>query len=311
MRGGPASCSGEGLGGQGTGTDRAGSHGARRSRAARTGPWRDPGGSHGMRRVSHRPPPGRRGSPAEGVRGDARSRGRRAGRRGRSRRGPLRHRRPGRDRLAASDVRPLPVLPARSGEPLPATVVHRMGRPRRLRPAGGDRRGVRVPAPRGVRRRAGGSAAPCAGIVGHRGRSARVPPGGRLGLYGFGVRPTWPPKWRSPPASRFTSSHVRPRRNGWPSSSGAASAGGAAGPPPAPLDGAVLYAPAGDLVPVALQALDRGGRLSIAGIHLSDVPTLRYEDHLFQEREVVSVTASTRLPTARSSSPSLPASASR
>jgi propanol-preferring alcohol dehydrogenase len=72
---------------------------------------------------------------------------------------------------------------------------------------------------------------------------------------------------------------------------GAASAGDA---PPEPLDSAVLYAPAGGLVPTALSALDRGGTLSIAGIYLSDIPPLNYAAHLFGERVVRSVTANTR-----------------
>ena len=75
---------------------------------------------------------------------------------------------------------------------------------------------------------------------------------------------------------------------------GAASATGAADPPPEPLDAAILFAPVGELVPVALAALDRGGTLAVAGIHLSDVPTLRYAEHLFEERALTSVTANTR-----------------
>src|SRR5262249_11224877 len=73
---------------------------------------------------------------------------------------------------------------------------------------------------------------------------------------------------------------------------GAASA--SADRPPEPLDSAILFAPAGSLVPAALEALDRGGTLAIAGIYLSDIPVLRYEEHLFQERQVRSVTANTR-----------------
>ena len=61
-----------------------------------------------------------------------------------------------------------------------------------------------------------------------------------------------------------------------------------------PLDAAVLFAPAGELVPVALAALDRGGTLAVAGIHLSDVPPLDYQQHLFRERTLTSVTANTR-----------------
>jgi propanol-preferring alcohol dehydrogenase len=75
---------------------------------------------------------------------------------------------------------------------------------------------------------------------------------------------------------------------------GAASAQGATDRPPRPLDAAILFAPVGELVPPALEALDRGGTLAIAGIHLSAVPPLEYQRHLFQERQVRSVTANTR-----------------
>jgi propanol-preferring alcohol dehydrogenase len=75
---------------------------------------------------------------------------------------------------------------------------------------------------------------------------------------------------------------------------GASSAGGAAEAPPEPVDSAILFAPAGELVPPALAALDRGGTLALAGIHLTDIPALRYHQHLFQERQIRSVTANTR-----------------
>ncbi len=75
---------------------------------------------------------------------------------------------------------------------------------------------------------------------------------------------------------------------------GAVWAGGADEPPPRPLDAAILFAPVGHLVLPALEALDRGGTLSIAGIHLSDIPSLDYQRHLFGERQVRSVTANTR-----------------
>ena len=65
-------------------------------------------------------------------------------------------------------------------------------------------------------------------------------------------------------------------------------------PPPEPLDSAILFAPVGDLVLPALEALDRGGTLAIAGIHLTDIPPLNYQRHLFQERTLRSVTANTR-----------------
>ena len=75
---------------------------------------------------------------------------------------------------------------------------------------------------------------------------------------------------------------------------GADSVGDAHGTPPEPLDGAILFAPAGELVPTALSALDRGGTLAVAGIWLSDIPTLGYDVTLFQERTLCSVTANTR-----------------
>jgi propanol-preferring alcohol dehydrogenase len=75
---------------------------------------------------------------------------------------------------------------------------------------------------------------------------------------------------------------------------GCASVQGDDDPPPEPLDAAILFAPVGTLVLPAMAALDRGGRLAIAGIHLSDVPPLNYDKHLFEERELVSVTANTR-----------------
>jgi propanol-preferring alcohol dehydrogenase len=55
-----------------------------------------------------------------------------------------------------------------------------------------------------------------------------------------------------------------------------------------------LFAPVGNLVPPALEALDMGGTLAIAGIYLSDIPSLNYEKHLFHEKNLRSVTANTR-----------------
>ena len=75
---------------------------------------------------------------------------------------------------------------------------------------------------------------------------------------------------------------------------GVASVGPADGVPPEPLDSAILFAPAGELVPPALRALDRGGTLALAGIYLSQIPALDYDRDLFQERQVRSVTSNTR-----------------
>jgi propanol-preferring alcohol dehydrogenase len=75
---------------------------------------------------------------------------------------------------------------------------------------------------------------------------------------------------------------------------GVDSVGGADDAPPEPLDGAILFAPAGELVPVALRALDRGATLAVAGIWLSPIPPLDYAAQLFEERRLRSVTANTR-----------------
>jgi propanol-preferring alcohol dehydrogenase len=135
----------------------------------------------------------------------------------------------------------------------------------------------------------------CAGIIGYRAlRRSRLPPGGRLGVWGFGAS-----AHLAVQVARFEGAtvHVRTRSaraRQLALELGAATAGEVADPPPEPLDAAVLFAPAGELVPVALRALDRGATLAIAGIHLTDVPPLRYDEHLFHERVVCSVTASTR-----------------
>jgi propanol-preferring alcohol dehydrogenase len=135
----------------------------------------------------------------------------------------------------------------------------------------------------------------CAGIIGWRAlRRAQLPDGGRLGIYGFGASAHLTAQVAVAQGARV---HVLTRSadaRRLALELGAASARGADDEPPEPLDAAILFAPVGDLVPVALAALDRGGTLAIAGIHLTDVPVLNYERHLFQERQLVSVTANTR-----------------
>jgi propanol-preferring alcohol dehydrogenase len=135
----------------------------------------------------------------------------------------------------------------------------------------------------------------CAGIIGYRAlRCAAVPPGGRLGIYGFGGSAHLTAQVALAQGLRV---HVFTRGEGnrrLAAELGADSVGGAADPAPEPLDGAILFAPAGDLVPVALRALDRGATLAVAGIWLSDIPALDYAGELFQERRLRSVTANTR-----------------
>lgn len=135
----------------------------------------------------------------------------------------------------------------------------------------------------------------CAGIIGYRSlRRAALPPGGRLGIYGFGASAHLAAQVAMAEGAEVHVLTRSPAAQALALELGAASAGGAADEPPVPLDAAILFAPVGDLVPVALRALDRGGTLSIAGIHLSDIPTLHYASDLFQERQVRSVTANTR-----------------
>lgn len=135
----------------------------------------------------------------------------------------------------------------------------------------------------------------CAGIIGFRAiRRAEIQPGATVGLYGFGgsahialqVLKHWQCRvyvMSRGGVHRDLAAHL-----------GADWIGEAEEPPPAPLDAAILFAPAGNLVPPIMGALDRGGILAIAGIYLSPVPALDYEKHLFYEREIRSVTANTR-----------------
>jgi propanol-preferring alcohol dehydrogenase len=135
----------------------------------------------------------------------------------------------------------------------------------------------------------------CAGIIGYRAlRRADLPPGGRLGIYGFGSSAHITAQIAAAEGAEvFVMTRGEANRR-LARELGAAYVGDAVDRPPAGLDSAILFAPAGDLVPVALEALDSGGRLSIAGIHLSDVPALDYQRHLFREREIRSVTSNTR-----------------
>lgn len=135
----------------------------------------------------------------------------------------------------------------------------------------------------------------CAGIIGYRAlRRANLPPAGRLGVYGFGSSAHLTAQLA---VAQGAEVHVMTRGEDsreLARSLGASSVGGARDRPPVPLDSAIVFAPAGDLVPVALEALDRGGTVALAGIHMSDVPTLDYTRHLFLERDLRTVTSNTR-----------------
>ncbi len=135
----------------------------------------------------------------------------------------------------------------------------------------------------------------CAGIIGYRALlRAQLPAGGRLGIYGFGGSAHLTAQIAIAQGARVHVMTRSPAARELALALGARSVGDAADAPPELLDSAILFAPVGDLVLPALAALDRGGTLAVAGIHLSNIPTLEYQRHLFQERTLCSVTANTR-----------------
>lgn len=134
----------------------------------------------------------------------------------------------------------------------------------------------------------------CSGIVGFRAlRRTGVTAGGRLGIFGFGASAHLTAQIAIAEGAEV---HVFTRAaaaRDLAMELGAASAQESATDAPA-LDGAIVFAPAGEVVPAALAALADGGTLVIAGIHLSEIPSLNYDQHLFRERVLTSVTANTR-----------------
>jgi propanol-preferring alcohol dehydrogenase len=135
----------------------------------------------------------------------------------------------------------------------------------------------------------------CAGIIGYRALlRAEIPPGGTLGIWGFGGSAHLAAQIA---IAQGAAVHVFTRAGDARDlalSLGAASAQDSYDPTPEPLDSAIIFAPVGDMVPPALAALGRGGTLAIAGIYLTDIPPLDYTRDLFQERTLRSVTANTR-----------------
>lgn len=135
----------------------------------------------------------------------------------------------------------------------------------------------------------------CAGIIGYRAlRLSGIQPGQRLGMYGFGasahitiqVARHWG-------CSVFVCS-LKEEHQALARELGAAWVGGATDMPPERLHGAIIFAPAGDIVLPALRALDKGGTLACAGIHMSPIPSIDYDHELFGERMLRSVTANTK-----------------
>ncbi len=141
----------------------------------------------------------------------------------------------------------------------------------------------------------------CAGIIGYRAlrlTGLSEPPhswgGARLGIYGFGAAGHVAIQIaRGRGAEVYVMSRDRERHQALAAELGAAWVGGAADPPPVTLDAAIIFAPAGELIPPALAALEKGGTLVLGGIHMSDTPPIPYE-LLYRERVVRSVANNTR-----------------
>ena len=134
----------------------------------------------------------------------------------------------------------------------------------------------------------------CAGLIGWR-ALAMAGDGKRLGLYGFGAAAhiiAQVAAWQGHTVYAFT----RPgdvATQAFAKTIGAIWAGGSDEAPPAPLDAALIFAPVGALVPAALKAVRKGGRVVCAGIHMSDIPSFPYS-LLWEERQIVSVANLTR-----------------
>jgi len=135
----------------------------------------------------------------------------------------------------------------------------------------------------------------CAGIVGYRAlKRSNLPDGGRLAIYGFGssahvvMQIAQARGCKVYVVTRGESHRELARRMG------AAWVGENAADMGAKVDSAIIFAPAGELVPHALGALEKGGTLALAGIYMTPVPTLDHEKHVFYERDIRSVTANTR-----------------
>jgi propanol-preferring alcohol dehydrogenase len=135
----------------------------------------------------------------------------------------------------------------------------------------------------------------CAGIIGYRAfKKSSSHLGGKLGIFGFGssahiIIQIALHKEREV----FVISRGEKHRK-LAEELGARWVGRSAELLPVKLDSAIVFAPAGEVVPAALKSVDKGGTVVLAGIHLTDIPALSYEEHLFHEKKLVSVESNTR-----------------
>jgi propanol-preferring alcohol dehydrogenase len=135
----------------------------------------------------------------------------------------------------------------------------------------------------------------CAGIIGYRAlRLSGIRHGQRLGLYGFGASAHIAIQVARHWGCEVYVCSLKPEHQRLASELGAVWVGGAADRLPVSLHGSIIFSPAGELVPPALRALERGGTLALAGIHMSQIPPLDYDREVFGERVIRSVTANTK-----------------
>ena len=134
----------------------------------------------------------------------------------------------------------------------------------------------------------------CAGIIGYRClRLSGVKSGARLGLYGFGAAGHVAIQVARYWGVEVYASSRDARHQALAKELGAVWTGGSLDAPPKKLDAAIVFAPAGEIVPAALASLKKGGRLILGGIHMSDIPSFSY-NLLYQERSIRSVANNTR-----------------
>jgi alcohol dehydrogenase, propanol-preferring len=134
----------------------------------------------------------------------------------------------------------------------------------------------------------------CAGLIGWRSLMA-AGPATSIGIYGFGAAAhiiAQVCRWQGRKVFGFVREGDDQARD-FALSLGAFWAGYSSHPPPEPLDAAIIFAPAGELVPIALRAVRKGGRVVCGGIHMSDIPSFPYSI-LWEERQLVSVANLTR-----------------
>ncbi len=135
----------------------------------------------------------------------------------------------------------------------------------------------------------------CGGIIGSRALDrARLPDHGVLGIYGYGASAHLTAQLARGEGARVVVMSRGEGNRALARELGAEFVGEERDEPPEPLDAAIIFAPAGDLVPVALRATARGGTVVLAGIHMSEIPAMDYDTTLFGERDLRSVTANTR-----------------